>query len=77
MMSWMTRVTMVMVTMMAMLMLTIKVKTQSYKAHRLPDMILDSCCHQIHFILIIILILSETELKRLVGQLEKTRNDLK
>ena len=63
---------MMMVTMMAMLMLTIKVKS-----HRLPDMILDSCCHQIHVTLIIILILSETELKRLVGQLEKTRNDLK
>jgi len=43
----------------------IKLKIQNDKSHPLPDMLLDWDS------------LSETELKRLVGQLEKTRNDLK
>merc|ERR1711953_271669 len=43
----------------------IKLKIQNDKSHPLPDMLLDWGS------------LSETELKRLGGQLEKTRNDLK
>ena len=43
----------------------IKLKIQNDKIHPVPDMLLDWDK------------LSETELKRLVVQLEKTRNDLK